>query len=118
MKNNFGRNLKFLREQKGWTTVYLAKQVGAKSDSSVTMWEKGKSYPRFDTLISLTILFNVSLDALVFGDTAILNIDPQNKKDSTLRFTSELYHYHRLVEEVEELRRRVVQLEKNRGISK
>ena len=64
MKNyEFGNNLRYLRESRGWYQEDLAKKVGV-SVISVKKWESG-NLPSGGNLINLADLFNISLDDLV-----------------------------------------------------
>lgn len=64
MKNyEFGNNLRYLRESRGWYQEDLAKKLGT-SVLSVKKWESG-NLPSGGNLIKLADLFNISLDELV-----------------------------------------------------
>ncbi len=55
--------LKSLREEKDLTQDDLGKILG-KRQSAIGMWESGKSYPDYLTLLELARFFDVSLDYL------------------------------------------------------
>lgn len=59
--------LKKLREEKELAQHQLADLLG-KSQSTVGMWESGKSYPDYATLIKLAEFFGVSVSYLI-GET-------------------------------------------------
>ena len=59
----FEHNLRKLREQKGWTQHELASRLGV-STNTVVSYEKGQKKPAFDTLVALSGVFDISLDAL------------------------------------------------------
>lgn len=70
-KQNFANNLKNLREKNNLTQSKLAKILNI-SRQAVYAYEQGKATPSIDILEQLTIIFNCSLDSLVFTET-ILN---------------------------------------------
>lgn len=55
--------LKNMREAKGLSQMALAKELGV-DQSSVCLWEKGKTFPRVDVAIRLAKLLGCSLDDL------------------------------------------------------
>lgn len=57
-------NIKFFREQHGWTQEDLAKRV-LSSRSKVAKWENHTVTPDIESLIQLSELFDVTLDHLV-----------------------------------------------------
>lgn len=68
VSNYFGKNLKYLREQKGMEQLELAKLLGRKSSSSVSEWEKGTYTPKSGILSDISKIFGVSLSDLVERD--------------------------------------------------
>lgn len=60
---NIGQRIKLLRLKQGFTQKDLAASVN-KSESTVRMWELGKSEPDIDTIILLAKSFDVSIDKL------------------------------------------------------
>lgn len=60
----FSSRLTVLRKERKLTLVQLGDVLGIKNQS-VSLLEKGKNVPSFDTLIALADYFNVSLDYLV-----------------------------------------------------
>ena len=66
--------IKAIREQKGFTQVDLAKQLGI-TRSSVNAWEQGISVPSTQYVVELASLFKVSTDYLLGIDTtATVNV--------------------------------------------
>lgn len=61
----FGDNIKRLRKNKGLKQQELAEILGIKRNS-YSDWENGKTEPRFENLVKLADLLDVSLDWL-FG---------------------------------------------------
>lgn len=69
--------LKTLREEKELTQYQLADILG-KSQSTIGMWESGKSYPDYLTLIELAKFFNVSV-AYLTGETTTKGKTPSEE---------------------------------------
>lgn len=67
VNNSVGRHIKLLRETIGMTQGELGKKVN-KGESTVRMWELGKSEPDNETLKILADLFNVTTDYLLGRD--------------------------------------------------
>jgi len=63
----FAKNIKRLRETRGLTQSDLGATLGV-NHTTIGGWEKGKSYPYFNTLLALRELFRVDLESLVFKD--------------------------------------------------
>lgn len=59
-----GDNIRFFREQLGWTQKQLAERVSI-SRSVLTRWERGSLTPDIQYLISLSDIFQISIDSLV-----------------------------------------------------
>ena len=66
MNKNFGDYLYALRTEKGWTQQHLADLLGV-TNKTVSKWERNEGYPSIETLLSLSKLFNVSVDILLNG---------------------------------------------------
>lgn len=71
----FAKNLKYLREKSGMEQIELAYQLGRKSSSSVSEWEKGKYTPKIGVLNEIANIFNVDIDDLMNKD---LSFRPSN----------------------------------------
>lgn len=67
--NKFKERLKELRIEKGLTQKQLAKELNV-SEDSVYNWEKGRSEPSINDLITLATMLDVTIDYLV-GKTEI-----------------------------------------------
>lgn len=50
-----------LRKQKGFTQIQLAKSLGI-DQSTVSLWEKGKTAPRVDTALRLAEIMGCTVD--------------------------------------------------------
>lgn len=59
-----GENIRFCREQLDWTQQELAGKINI-SRSVLTKWENGNLVPDIQSLLTLSRIFNVSLDGLV-----------------------------------------------------
>lgn len=68
-----------LTESKGMTPSNLASALNL-SNSSFTDWNKGKAFPKLETLIKIARYFNVSLDYIVFGENMSANNSLTNKE--------------------------------------
>lgn len=62
--NDFSRRLTQLRENKDLSKKQLA-QILHVSDSCISQYEKGSSMPGYDTLLSISQYFGVSIDYLL-----------------------------------------------------
>ena len=69
-KNNFPEKLLFLRTKNKMTQKQLAKYLNV-SDRAISKWESGISNPAIDNLISLSKLFNTSIDSLFISDKKV-----------------------------------------------
>ena len=79
---NLAENLYTLRKSRGYTQVQLGEILNY-SDKSVSKWETGEALPNLETLLSLSELYNVSIDELlttriesesVIGEEAVRNV--------------------------------------------
>src|SRR5690625_1556941 len=57
-------NIKFFREQNGWTQEELASKIIG-SRSTIAKWENNTGTPDIESLIKLCEIFNITLDQLV-----------------------------------------------------
>ena len=60
---NFAQNLKELRNQRGLSQVRLAELLGVTA-RVYNRWEREETTPRFDTVVSIANVLEVSLDEL------------------------------------------------------
>lgn len=74
-KNNFPNNLKILRNQYSMTMEELGNHINV-SKQTISKYEKGLVDPNFHTLISISTVFDCSLDTLVFGNIEKDNSNP------------------------------------------
>ncbi|SDK34268.1 helix-turn-helix domain-containing protein [Sediminibacillus albus] len=61
-------NLKYFREQSGWTQKQLSEKMNV-SRSVVTKWENGTVVPDLKSIIKLSRIFNISVDLIIGMDT-------------------------------------------------
>ena len=59
----FGEKLRQLRKEAGFSQQKLADALGL-GQSTIAMWEKGKNTPEYSSLVKISELFSVSIDAL------------------------------------------------------
>ena len=64
IKNNFGKTLIYLRNEKNVGQVELATAIGV-SKGCISLWENVLREPTLTSLISLAQYFDVTLDELV-----------------------------------------------------
>lgn len=64
MKNNFGVNLKAIRQEVGLSQTQLAQMIGV-SFKTISHWEKGYSEPTLDILEKLKSVLKVSYEDLL-----------------------------------------------------
>ncbi|MFV8044920.1 helix-turn-helix domain-containing protein [Streptococcus pluranimalium] len=65
MKNKvFGRRLRELRTERGWTQSFTANLFGVKQ-GGYTNWENGTREPKIETLIEIAKIFDVTTDYLL-----------------------------------------------------
>lgn len=64
MKNNFAKNLRLLRKQENLKQSELAEKLST-TQRKISYWESGKYEPDINDLISLSEIFNVSIDDLI-----------------------------------------------------
>lgn len=66
---SFGQKLLSLRKVKGLSQDELGSQLKV-SRQTISKWELGETTPELEKLISISELFNISLDELVKGEAA------------------------------------------------
>ena len=76
-----GENIIFLRKRNGMTQEALSERINV-SRQTVAKWERGESEPDCSSLMRLSSLFNVTIDALVGNvdeDQKIVGVAPKGK---------------------------------------
>lgn len=63
----FCKRLKELREEKGFTQKLMAEQLGVATVTYIK-YERGENEPKYNTLLTLSELFDVSIDYLLRND--------------------------------------------------
>ena len=74
------KNLKFLRSRQGWTQKQLAEKLGLKQ-SNIGAYEEERATPPLASLLELTKLFNVDLEAFINKD---LSREPEKKNKTSI----------------------------------
>ncbi|ATF25977.1 helix-turn-helix domain-containing protein [Brochothrix thermosphacta] len=69
--NNFGEKLKMLREQTDITQEKVSQKLNV-TRQSVSNWENNKNYPDLTTLVTLSQLYNISLDDLLKDENNVV----------------------------------------------
>lgn len=77
-ENMFAKNLRYLREKYDLTQKELARRMGCSAVSTVTKWETGDNKPRYEGMVKLAQIFNVSVDDLMYKDLS----EPQPAESS------------------------------------
>ena len=68
----FAEKLKELRKQKGISQEQLAEKIYV-SRQAITKWESGNGIPDIENLISISNLFNESLDSLLSEEKSLIS---------------------------------------------
>ncbi|WP_236682924.1 MULTISPECIES: helix-turn-helix transcriptional regulator [unclassified Streptococcus] len=68
---DFHRRLVELRNQKYISQEQLAEKLYV-SRQTISNWERGKTYPDINSLLIISVYFDVSLDYLIKGDVVIM----------------------------------------------
>lgn len=76
---SFGKNIAKLRKARGWTQEALAQKIGYQRPH-IARWETEKSRPSFNALRKLAMLFEISIDELVFDDEDLQKFNLKNKE--------------------------------------
>lgn len=81
-KETFGQRISKLRKEKGFTQSELADKVGV-SAQAVSKWENDQATPDIDMLLTLAVLFEVTLDELLGKEKPVstMLVDKPTKKD-------------------------------------
>lgn len=70
---SFGNKLKDFRKRSGLSQEELAKKLNI-SRQAITKWESDRGMPNIESLQSIALLFNVSVDSLLDQETELSNI--------------------------------------------
>lgn len=83
---NLGESIYKNRAKKNWSQTDLAEELDV-SRQSVSKWENNTATPDLDKLIKMSSLFEVSLDALVFGEVPPSEDETPKPADAPTRST-------------------------------
>ena len=72
----FGKAVRIERTKRNLTQIQLAEKLGM-SKRTIVQAERGQSNPKLETVVLLTQELNISLDAIIFPDTASPNNIPK-----------------------------------------
>lgn len=78
MESIFAKNIRYLRKQKGWKQIEMPANTGF-SSSAWSNYENGLSYPRFEDLLKISKLFDVSETELIHTDIEEAHLKGENK---------------------------------------
>lgn len=79
----FGKNLKELRTEKGYTQAELAKEIGV-SQGAIYFWEKEINEPTAGYLVKLADIFGVSVDELLSYECEKNGVSPKTAEITSL----------------------------------
>lgn len=85
--------IKINRDKKGWSQEDLAKKLNI-SRQAISKWELGESYPYIEKLISLSELFNITLDELIIGKCNINHTCQTNHDNKNQRTFVDFLYSH------------------------
>ena len=78
---NLGEKLKLRRKKSGFTQEQVATEMNI-TRQTLSNWEVGKNYPDIDSIISLSKIYNLSLDELLLGKIHFKGESVMSKKFS------------------------------------
>jgi transcriptional regulator with XRE-family HTH domain len=81
------RQIKELRQRDGLSQEVLAERIYV-TRQTISNWETQRSYPDVQSLLLLSVLFNVSLDELVKGDTEMMRSEIDKHTADIRRLTA------------------------------
>lgn len=61
---NYGKNLKYQREQYGLSMMELAKKIDT-SHQNISRWENNKVLPNIDFCVKLADFYGITIDELI-----------------------------------------------------
>lgn len=65
-----GQNITMLREQRGISVRQLQCMMGFATPQAIYKWQHGESLPTVDSLVALSAIFSVPIDAILITGTA------------------------------------------------
>ncbi len=74
----FGNYIKKQRNNLGFTQSEIAEKLHV-TRQTISNWEQGKSYPDLDTLVEISDIYKISIDALLKGDKDLKKYLDQGK---------------------------------------
>lgn len=80
VKNNFPRNLSYLRKQKGMTQSELANKIHV-DQTTIGRWEDGNREPTVGNVANISDVFNVSIPDLLNKDLTINDNQELNQQE-------------------------------------
>ena len=74
-----GENIRYLRNQYGYSQEDLAKALGYKSYTTITKWESGVSEPTLKMTNQIADFFKISVNELCYTRLGMPSSDPQEQ---------------------------------------
>ena len=87
---DLGTKLKQARQSRNVTQETLAERLGV-SRQTISNWENNRSYPDIVSIIALSDLYGVSLDALLKGDPKM--IEHLQQQTNTVKSRRQLFYW-------------------------
>ncbi|MEM8564904.1 MAG: helix-turn-helix transcriptional regulator [Bacteroidota bacterium] len=108
MKNNFGPNLKALRNRDGLDQSDLGEELKI-SRNAIGLYEKGTTQPKIEGLIYLAEKFNVTLDELILDRDDLIAREPEMKYGGKMSSLEETIKKKNV--EIDRLQKKVIELQ-------
>lgn len=81
--SNIGENIKYLREQRGWSKAQLARIIG-KSRAAISQYESGETTPRMGVIEDLARALEVNKRDIIDSRIEYATIDVSNDDEMEL----------------------------------
>lgn len=76
-------NLKKYRRIIGYSQKEVAKILGFKSTSRISLWEKGKAMPSIENILKLSALYSTLPNELYYNQWQLAKLSVQKNKESS-----------------------------------
>lgn len=70
--DRFGEKLLRLRRERGWSLAHVASRLGYRSRGYLSEVESGKKKPSLELVVGVSLLFEVSTDALLKDELEVV----------------------------------------------
>lgn len=79
---DFGEQIKMIRKERGMTQGQFAKKLGI-SRQAVLEWENDRNLPDIEMLITIALVYHISLDDLILGGISMNNMTEKLIQDGS-----------------------------------